>query len=252
MFVNNLNPVLLSLGPFEIRYYGLFAVLGFVLAYFILKKTSKLSEERIENFLLYAGVGGILGARLFYVLVYNFQYYLANPSEIIAIWHGGLSAHGSFIGGLIGIYLFSLKYKYDVLELLDLVTIPTILGLALGRIGNFVNGELFGRITDIPWCVKFLAADGCRHPSQLYESLYSFVIFFILWKLKDKKMKKGTMLALSLFLYGLFRFVAEFFREPDVQLGFISGLTTGQWLSVLVVVIGAVLYYKINNNIKRN
>jgi len=194
MFTHNIDPVLLTLGPLEIRYYGLFFVLGFILAYFILKHLSnkglvKMSVCEIEDLLFYVGVGGILGARLFYVLVYNLPFYLDNPLQILAVWQGGLSFHGSLIGGLIGVYYFTKKHKFNFLDMLDALSIPLILGLAIGRIGNFINGELFGPKTNLPWCVDF--GDGCRHPSQIYESIYSFFIFGVLWILKDKKLKRG-------------------------------------------------------------
>jgi len=249
MFTYNINPILLSLGPFEIRYYGLFFVLGFILAYFILKSLSKkgmirLTTDEIENLLVYAGIGGIIGARVFYVLVYNLPFYLANPFEIIAVWNGGLSFHGSLIGALIGIYLFSKKYKFSFLELLDITSIPFVLGLAIGRIGNFINGELFGTKTNVPWCVDF--GDGCRHPSQIYESIYSFFIFGVLWFLNNKKLKKGMLAVSFVLLYSLLRFFTGFFRLPDPQLGYVFlGLTLGQVLNIIMFGIGVYFYYKL-------
>ena len=244
MFVHNINPVLLDLGPLQIRYYGLFYVVGFILAYFILQKISNLSKERIEDLLVYAGVSGIIGARVFYILAYNLPFYLKNPFEIFAVWHGGLSFHGSLIGSVIGVYLFSKQYKQDFLHLLDRLSVPFILGLAIGRIGNFINGELVGRITDVSWCFDF-GDKLCRHPSQLYESFYSFFIFFVLWNLRNKKMKKGTIVSLFVILYSSLRFLTEFFRQPDPQIGFIVGLTLGQWLNMAMFVIGLYLLYKI-------
>ncbi len=275
MFVHNLNPVIATLGPFEIRWYGLMYVIGFILAYFILKHLSKqgrikLTKEQLEDMLVYGGIGGILGARLFYVLVYNLTSYLQNPAEIIAVWHGGLSFHGSVIGGLIGLYLFSRKYKFDFLEILDISSIPFVLGLALGRIGNFINGELYGRVTDVSWCVQFPGAEGCRHPSQLYASVKDLLIFATLWVLKDKtrsksktsldpvergstwEMKKGMLAATFILMYSVLRFIVEFFREPDPQLGFLAfGLSMGQLLSVLMFIFGVFLFIKINKNIKQ-
>ncbi len=251
MFVDNINPVLATIGPFEIRYYGLFYVIGFILAYFILKKLVrehrlKLSNELIEDFLVYAGIYGILGARIFYVLIYNGAYYLNNPLEIFAIWHGGLSFHGALIGALIGVYLFSKKHNFDFLKLMDIAVIPFVLGLGIGRIGNFLNGELYGRITSVPWCVKFPYVDGCRHPSQLYESAYSFFIFAVLWTIRNKRMRKGMLTSWFILLYSLLRFFTEFFRAPDPQLGFIVfGLTMGQVLCVIMFVAGLTLLYSV-------
>ena len=252
MFNSTLSPVLLSLGQLEIRYYGLFYVIGIILAYYLIlylakKKLIKINKDQTENLLVYAGVGGIIGGRLFYVLVYNLQYYLQNPFEILAVWHGGLSVHGGLIGGIIGIYLFCKKYKFKFLEILDLIAIPFTLAHALGRIGNFINGELYGRITDVSWCVNFPSVEGCRHPSQIYFAIANMVNFSILWVLKDKKLKKGSLFSIFLILNSIFRFNLEFLREPDPQLGFITlGLSMGQIISVIMLIIGVVLYLRIN------
>lgn len=248
MIQYNMNPTLLNLGQLQIRYYGLFYVLGFILAYFILihlskQRKIKFSKQKIEDLLVYLGIAGILGARLGYILIYNLEYYLSNPGEILAVWHGGLSFHGAFIGALIGIYLFARKNKMDYLMLLDLTAIPFALALALGRIGNFINGELFGKVTNLPWCVKF--DDFCRHPSQLYESAKNLVIFFTLWELKNKKMRKGMLATIFILMYSVLRFIIEFFREPDSQIGYIYNLTIGQWLCIAMLVFGIILYIKI-------
>jgi phosphatidylglycerol:prolipoprotein diacylglycerol transferase len=229
-------------------------VIGFIVAYFMLKSLFKnkikITNEKIEDLLVYAGIFGIIGARLFYVFVYDGMFYFKNPLEILAIWHGGLSFHGGLIGAIIGVYLFAKKYKYGLLDLLDSLVVPFAFALGLGRIGNFINGELYGRITNLPWCIDF--GDGlCRHPSQLYESLYSFVIFGILFSLRNKKTKKGTMFGLFIVLYSAFRFVTEFFRQPDYQIGFILGLTTGQILCAVMFIIGILFLFKINRNIKK-
>lgn len=252
MFIHNINPVLLNLGSLEIRYYGLIYVVGFILSYFIIKHLSrkgmiKITAANIENLLIYAGIAGILGSRLFYVLVYNFSFYLKNPFEIIAVWHGGLSIHGGIIGGLIGIYIFCKKYNYNFLNILDVISIPFVLAVALGRIGNFINGELYGKITNLPWCVKFQNAEGCRHPWQLYETIYNTTIFCVLWILKNKKLRKGMIFASFIVMYSALRFIFEFIRVPDEQLGYLFlGLTMGQILSVLLLVFGIILLYKIN------
>jgi len=248
MFVHNINPVFLTLGPLEIRWYGLFFVLGFILAYFIIKHLSKigmvkLSGYDLEDSIFYAGVGGIVGARLFYVLVYNLQFYLANPFEIFAVWQGGLSFHGSLIGGILGLYLFSKTRKFDFKKILDIFSIPLVLGLAIGRIGNFINGELFGSKTNVPWCVDF--GDGCRHPSQIYESIYSFFIFGVLWVLKNKKLKNGMLAVSFVLLYSALRFFTGFYRLPDPQIGYILGLTLGQILNIIMFGIGVWAYNKL-------
>jgi len=244
MFIHNIDPVLLSIGPFQIRYYGLFFVLGFVIAYFLLvhlakKKELSITKDDIADLLLYIIVGTILGARIFYVFVYNLPFYLSNPFEIIAIWNGGLSFHGGVIGAAIAGFYFTKKKKVDFYEIADIAVIPVALGLALGRLGNFTNGELYGRITDVPWSFKFPDAEGFRHPSQIYASFKNLLIFFTLWTIKDKKLPKGFMFWLFVVMYSALRFTVEFFREPDPQLGFIIGwLTMGQILSIIMFVIG--------------
>ena len=244
MFVSNIDPILVSFGPFEIRYYGLFFVLGFVIAYFLLVHLAKrrelsLNKDDITDFLLYIIIGVVLGARIFYVFAYNLPFYLDNPVQIIAIWNGGLSFHGGIIGAAIAGFYFTKKKKVDFYELADIVVIPVALGLALGRLGNFTNGELYGRITDVPWSFKFPDAEGFRHPSQIYASFKNLLIFFTLWTNKDKQLPKGFMFWLFVVMYSALRFTVEFFREPDPQLGFIIGwLTMGQILSIIMFVIG--------------
>jgi len=253
MFIHNINPVLVSLGPFQIRYYGLFFVLGFVFAYFIInhlakKKHLELSKDDVADYLLYLIIGIILGARIFYVFVYNLQFYLSNPLQIIAVWNGGLSFHGAIIGGVIAGYYFCKKKNISFYQMADLTVIPLALGLALGRLGNFTNGELYGRVTDVSWSFKFRDAEGFRHPSQLYESAKNLIIFFTLWIIKDKKLPQGFMFWLFVIMYSALRFTVEFFRQPDPQLGFIIGfLTMGQILSIIMFVIGLVFMYKITH-----
>ncbi len=247
-YIHNIDPVLLHLGPLEIRYYGLVYVLGFVLAYFLLRYLSKqkniaLSEDELETFLLYAAVGVLVGSRVFYFLFYNFSIVLENPLQLFKIWEGGMSFHGGLIGVLIGGFLFCKQYKKDFYELADIVVIPTVLGLGIGRIANFINGELYGRATTVPWAVDF--GDGIpRHPSQLYESAKNFVIFSVLWVLKDKNLRKGTLFWTFVMLYGAFRFFIEFVRQPDSQLGFVlfGFFSMGQVLTgIMALVAGCVL-----------
>lgn len=251
MFIHNIDPVLWSFGPFQIRYYGLFFVLGFVIAYFLFnylakRKELSITKEDITDLFLYVIAGTILGARIFYVFVYNLTFYLDNPSEIIAIWHGGLSFHGALIGAVIAVLIFTKKKKIDFYEIADLSVIPLALGLALGRLGNFTNGELYGRITDVPWAFRFPDAEGFRHPSQIYESFKNFTIFLALWAIKDKKLPKGFMFWLFVVMYSALRFIVEFFRQPDPQVGFIIGfLTMGQVLSIVMFVVGVYFLRKV-------
>ena len=255
MFIHNINPVLLRLGPFEIRYYGLFFVLGFVMAYFILnylakKKELSLSKDDIADFLLYVIIGTVLVARVFYIIFYNLPFYLSNPFEMFAIWHGGLSFHGGFIGAAIAGFYFCKRKRIDFYEIADISVIPLAFGLALGRLGNFINGELYGRITNAPWAVKFPDAEGFRHPSQIYESLKNLLIFFTLWNLNNKKFPKGFIFWLFMVMYSALRFIVEFFRQPDEQIGFIGFLTMGQVLSIVMFVVGIVFIYRIHKTIE--
>ncbi len=263
----HINPEIVRIGPVAIRWYGLMYAAGFAASYVLVKyQLKKIKQgstpggkakgrreavkEIPDNFLdavyTYLIVGLILGARIGYVLFYDLSNYVKNPFEIIAVWHGGMSFHGGMIGSLLAGYLCCRKYSVDFWKAADLIIITAPIGLGLGRLGNFINGELFGRVTDVPWAMVFPEGGPLpRHPSQLYEfSLEGVLLFTILWLLKNRKHMPGTMTATFLMLYGLFRFIAEFFRQPDVQLGFIMGpFTMGQILSVLTLLGGIALYF---------
>ncbi len=246
MFIHTINPVLLQVGPFQIRYYGIIYALGFVLAYlflrhFIRQKKLQMREEELDSYMLYLVIGVVLGARLFEILFYNLSWYLQHPVEIIAIWHGGLSFHGGLVGGIIATWLFCKKKNIRFLHLADYMMIPAALALAFGRIGNFLNGELPGRITTVSWAVKFPGVEGFRHPSQLYESAKNFLIFIILLIQAKKEHKEGYLFGLFLLLYGILRFVIEYVREPEVMVGF---LTMGQLLNIPVMLLGVYLLKK--------
>jgi phosphatidylglycerol:prolipoprotein diacylglycerol transferase len=229
-------------------------VFGFVASYLLVryrmkKKDFGISKPEIEDLYFCLILGLMIGARLGYVLFYDLKMYLADPLEIFAIWHGGMSFHGGLIGLLIVAILFCRKHKKSFRKIADLIIVTAPIGLGLGRIGNFINGELYGRVTDVPWGMIFPRGGPLpRHPSQLYESiLEGWVLFTILWLVKDKKLPDGGLLALFLSLYGLFRFFVEYFREPDAQLGFILGpFTMGQVLCSLMIAggIGLFLYLK--------
>ncbi len=258
MFYHNINPVLLELGPLQIRYYGLFYALGFIIAYFLIsylikRKEINLTKDDIADLLVYAIVGVVLGARLVYVIFYNPMYYMQNPLEIIAVWHGGLSFHGGLLGAIVAGYLFCKKKKIDFYGLADIVVIPVALALALGRLGNFMNAELYGRLTDVSWCIDYSKnqfvqdlPSGCRHPSQIYASIKNLTIFAVLWFIKDKKLPKGFMFWIFVALYGLFRTIVEFFRQPDEQVGFLFNyFTMGQLLSFPLFLLGIYMLYKL-------
>ena len=251
MFIHNPNPVFLSIGPVEIRYYGLVYFLGFLLTWLYFKKSSLgkslfKKEEHADDFLLYSLISSILTARIFYILFYNLNSYLSNPIEILKFWHGGMSIHGGILGGILGIYIFSRKFKYNFLKLTDLVTLPLALGLVFGRIANFINAELYGRITSVKWAVKFPNAEGYRHPSQLYESLKNLIIFSVLFFKSKKPFKTGELTSIFLILYSLLRFFVEYVREPEL---YFLGLTMGQFLSLSTLIIGIVLYHKVKQSL---
>lgn len=244
MFVNNLNPVLLHIGPISIRYYALAYVIGAVFTYFLLKKLAKerhmgLTKEDLLDFVAYTLLSIIVFARIFDMLIYNFDRLVSDPLELFAIWHGGLSFHGGLIGAVIAGIWFARKHRISFWKLADIAVIPVAVCLFLGRIGNFINGELYGRITNIPWAVKFRDAEGYRHPSQIYEALKNLFMFSVLYSIRNRKLKDGVMFSLFILMYGTLRFFIEFFRQPDVQVGFVAfGLTMGQLLCIAMVLAG--------------
>lgn len=256
MFYNGINPVLLKIGSLELRYYGIIYALGFIIAYFMIsylakKGRLKITKDDVADLIFYLLIGTVIGARIFYVVFYDPSYFISDPLTIFAIWQGGLSFHGGLVGAIIACFLFCRKKKISFYEIADIAVIPLALGLFLGRIANFINGELVGRITNIPWCVKFQNYDGCRHPSQLYEAVKNMLIFAALWfiydlKTKGRKLPSGFLFWLFIISYSVLRFFIEFFRMPDEQLGFIAfGLTMGQILNIAMFLIGAFFLVKV-------
>ncbi|MBI5756373.1 MAG: prolipoprotein diacylglyceryl transferase [Nitrospirae bacterium] len=250
----DIDPVIVKIGPFSIRWYGVMYLIGFAASYLLVKyqikrKMITVSSEAIISLYQYLIFGLIIGARLGYVVFYNLSEYLENPLEVVAVWHGGMSFHGGLFGAIIAGIIFCRKNKLDFWQISDLIIVTVPIGLGLGRIGNFINGELYGRVTNVPWAMVF--SDGGtlpRHPSQIYEFLLEGItLFVILWLLKDKNLRAGILTSLFLALYGLFRFFVEFFREPDTHLGFILGpFTMGQALSTVMVLMGiSILFLKI-------
>jgi len=244
------NPIMIDLGLIRVSWYGMMYVLGFIGSYLLVryqmkKKDFGVSRVEVENLYFYLIIGLMAGARLGYVLFYDLKMYLSDPLGVFAIWRGGMSFHGGLIGVLIVGILFSWRNKKSFWKITDLIIVTAPIGLGLGRIGNFINGELYGRMTNLPWGMIFpRGGPHPRHPSQLYESgLEGGVLFLILWLLKDKKLPTGGLLALFLSLYGLFRFFVEFFREPDAHIGFIIGpFTLGQVFSFIMIAGGTILY----------
>ena len=236
-----IDPVIFAIGPLQVRWYGMMYVLGFGASLLLGKHQIKKFgfrelDANFDNLNLVLIISLVLGGRLGYVLFYNLPYYLNHPGEILATWRGGMSFHGGMLGLVIGAVIFCWRKKLDFWRTADFYTVTIPIGLGLGRIGNFINGELYGRVTDVPWGMVFPGGGPLpRHPSQLYEAfLEGVVLFLILWNLKDKtnppaSWPSGSMVALFLILYGIFRITVEFFRQPDAQLGFIvAGLTMGQ------------------------
>jgi phosphatidylglycerol:prolipoprotein diacylglycerol transferase len=247
-----INPVIVALGPLQVRWYGLMYVLGFAATYGLVIYQAKRLQWRqmldhVDNLNLALIIGVILGGRLGYVLLYNPGHYLINPWEIPAIWSGGMSFHGGCLGALLTGFWYCRRKAMDCWKVADLYIVTVPIGLFFGRLGNFINGELYGRITTVPWGMVFPEGGPLpRHPSQLYEAgLEGIGLFLLLWSLKSKAWQQvqtanwphGTLLALFLGGYGCSRFVVEFFREPDAQLGLIAlGFSMGQMLCILMVV----------------
>jgi phosphatidylglycerol:prolipoprotein diacylglycerol transferase len=247
-----LDPVIVSFGPVAIRWYGLAYVAGFIVAALIFRSLNRrwgvgLTDDDILDVVLYGVIGLVLGARLGYVLFYGAGQYWSDPLSILAFWDGGMSFHGGLVGILLAGALFAKRKGVPVLRLYDMA-VGAPLGILFGRIANFINGELWGRPTDVPWGVVFPSAPGSspRHPSQLYEAfLEGLVLFVVLWALSRRKRGDGFIIGTLLGLYGVFRIIVEFFREPDAQIGYIFGVfTLGQLLTVPMIVAGAWLVWR--------
>ena len=255
MFINNFDPVAFQIISLEIRWYSLAYIIGILLGWAYCKK-KLIKDQRILNlfddYITYLIIGVILGGRLGYTLFYNLRYYLENPFEILMVWNGGMSFHGGLIGVIIATLLFSRKHKVNQFIFLDLVALSAPIGIFFGRIANFINSELIGRETDLPWSVQFILIDNIkRHPSQLYEAFFEGIILFFLlgYFFKKNYLKSpGKISSLFLVFYSLFRFLAEFFRSPDPQIGYlILELTLGQLISILFLMAGALLFYLKND-----
>ena len=249
----NINPNIIEIGPIQLRWYGLMYVLGFLAGYFLIAtqrraKRIGLQGKVLQDLFFFLAVGLIAGARLGYVLFYqfsNYSHYLQNPLEIIAIWHGGMSFHGGLMGTLIAGILFCRRRRLPFWDAADTVIVTAPIGLALGRLGNFINGELFGRTSSVPWAMVFPGGGPLpRHPSQLYEAaLEGVVLFVILWWLKDLRLRPGAMVCLFLGGYGIMRFIVEFFRQPDLQIGLFWGLLSMGQLLCLGMILAAVILW---------
>jgi phosphatidylglycerol---prolipoprotein diacylglyceryl transferase len=246
------DPIAISLGPLKIHWYGLMYLVGFLAFYWLgtlraKRPGSGWKPEEVGDLLFYGALGVILGGRLGYVLFYDLAAYLDNPLNIFKIWQGGMSFHGGLIGVIIGMALFARRTGRNFFQVSDYVAPLVPIGYGAGRIGNFINGELWGRVTDVPWGMIFPSPNAGplpRHPSQLYQAfLGGAVIFTILWLYTNKPRPTAAASGLFLVCFGTYRFIVEFFREPDAQLGFIAfdWLTMGQLLSLPLIPIGIAL-----------
>ena len=249
VFYHTINPVLLQLDPIQIRYYGLVYVVGFLVAYYLLRRFSQegivnIDKQSLQDLVFYGAIGIVVCARLFYCIVYNFSYYVTKPWEILAIWQGGMSFHGGLIGAIIVIWWFTKKHKLDLMTFFGLFTIPAAFAVFIGRIANFINGELYGIETDAWYCIDYTknvfinGPQGCRFPSQLFEAAKNLLIFIVLYSLRKVK-NKAILFWLFVSMYGFLRFFIGFIRAPDPQIGYLwLGLTMGQYLNILMVVVG--------------
>lgn len=257
-FYQTLNPIALQIGPFIIRWYALAYIAGFISAGIVMYKTSQawkipLGIDRVMGLVNASIIGVIVGARLVYVLFYGFSYYSEHPLEVFFLNQGGMSFHGGLVGALIAGYIMCrFVYKISFVTVCDLAVIGTCLGLFFGRCANFINGELWGKACDLPWGVMFAHTGGgfvYRHPSQLYEAvLEGLVIFVVLFTLAHSKKRRyeGEFIGIFLVMYGAFRFLIEFVRLPDAQLGYLCGtdwLTMGQCLSLPLIVLGVLVLF---------
>ncbi|MBT3406505.1 prolipoprotein diacylglyceryl transferase [Candidatus Woesearchaeota archaeon] len=236
-----MNPILLELGPFQVRYYGVLMALAFLIGFFILRKLAKEKKvfkdlDQVADYVFWMAIGILVGARLLHCLVYEPDFYLTYPLEILYIWKGGLASHGGMIGGTIAALIFARIKKIKFYRLADITMVPVALGAMFVRLGNFTNGELVGRVTPSWIGVEFDGYEGLRHPSQLYEAFKNFVIFLIMYKFNlMKKLPHGFVFWSFFFIYGIFRFIVEFWKDFPLY----NGLTIGQYLSLPIIIIGA-------------
>ncbi len=247
----HINPEIIRIGPVSVRWYGVMYVLGFIASYFLIQKQKRSKEIGLvgvvaQDLIFYLAIGLIVGARFGYILFYeynDFDAYIKHPLEIIATWHGGMSFHGGLIGCVIAGWIFARRRKIPFAALADSTIVTAPIGLMFGRIGNFINAELLGRPSDVPWAMVFPGGGPVpRHPTQLYEAFAEgLLLFIILWFLRRGRWRDGTMVAFFLLFYGVFRFIIEYFKEPDPQLGYILGMTMGQILCLGMIAASALL-----------
>lgn len=258
MFVYpDIDPVIASLGPVKVRWYGMMYLVGFLVAWGLAHYRAKKyqlpwSNEAISDLIFYGALGAVIGGRIGYTFFYNFSDFIKAPWHIFYIWQGGMSFHGGFLGVLVALCLFARKEKKPFWQVMDFTAPIVPIGLGAGRMGNFINGELWGRVTDVPWAFIFPHVDGYpRHPSQLYEMFgEGIVLFLVVWFYASKPRPMMAVSGVFALCYGLIRFIVEFFREPDFHLGYIAfgWLSMGQLLSLPMVILGLILMKKAYKN----
>ena len=254
--INPISPVALSVMGIDIRWYALSYILAFVFGFWVLIRLAKnkdsgiiLDKKQYDDFMTYIILGVVVGGRLGYVLFYNLPFFIAHPLEIVQVWHGGMSFHGGLLGVIIANFLFAARAHTNGWRLLDLAAVVAPIGLFFGRIANFINIEVMGRPTDVPWGVVFNGyADTPRHPSPLYEAfgegICLFILMWLLYKKTNLKKYPGALAGIMGMSYAVIRIICEFFRAPDAQIGFLTswGLTMGQMLSGLMFIVGGVIF----------
>jgi phosphatidylglycerol:prolipoprotein diacylglycerol transferase len=247
MFTHNLTPIAFSIGPLDIYYYSLVYILGFLLSILFLqvkRKSLNLTKDQVYDLAFYLMLGVIIGSRLYHVIVWEPAYYFSNPLKLFYLWEGGMAFHGGLIGGVVTAYLCKKKYKISFLKLLDIMTIPALIALALGRIANFINAETYGTVTNVSWCVDF-GDNQCRHPVQIYAAIKRSIVAFIVYFSSKKRHKPGYLFFLTITLLGIGRFFIDFLRQDTLYLY----LSVGQWSSLAMIIIGS--YFIIKNRIKK-
>ena len=260
MFTHNISPILFDLGFFSLRWYSLAYIIGIVFGWWygkkmIIQKFYPIDTEinkKFDDLITYIIFAIIIGGRVGYVIFYNLEFYFYNPIDIIKIWEGGMSFHGALIGIIIVTYIFSIKKNLKTFFLLDVIACVAPVGIFFGRVANFINGELVGKVSNVPWSVIFPLVDMFpRHPSQIYEAVLEGLILFIILNtiIHKKKYVSGTCSYLFLILYGLFRIFSEIFREPDPQIGYFLGfISLGMILSFFMILFGLIIYYSIKKS----
>ena len=270
LFIHDIDPVLVTIGPLAIRYYGLFFALAAILGLFILKylfKQKGYNPNFVDEYILYLLIGIIVGARLIHVMFYHPEFYCNNPVEIFKVWKGGIASHGATLGSIVATYIFAKRKMLTFYQVADLAVIPIALGTAFIRLGNFINSEIVGKVTDLPWGVIFQRYHGFkvngkiyppeaehilpRHPSQIYEMFMGLIVFgllFYLFKKYREKLANGIIFYSFLISYFVLRFIVEFFKEFQTLIPNKSLFTMGQWLSIAFILAGIIGVYKVRNN----